>query len=101
MHYDPSAEPRLMRAFYVVFFFVIYRITDIVVLFIAVAQFVLCLVTGQPSENLRRFSDSLGQYVHQIVIYLGCHDAQKPYPFSDWPDASEAIDGVAERSVGQ
>jgi hypothetical protein len=73
-------------------FFCIYRITDLVVLLLAVIQFVLLLVNGEPSRSLVRFSDSLGQYVQQIIRYLGWRSNQKPYPFEQWPEARDGSD---------
>lgn len=80
-----TEEPRLLRVFYVVLFFLIYRIIDFIVLALAAAQLILILFAGTPSRSLQRFGASLGIYVQQIVAYLSCNEMSKPYPFDDWP----------------
>ena len=50
-------------------------------------QFLFNLLTGRPNKQLLTFSDSLGQYIHQLISYLTYLSEDKPFPFGAWPKA--------------
>ena len=93
-----SNENKIFRVLYVVLFYLIYSITDIVYLVITILQTALTLFTDEPSRTLRQFGGSLSVYVKQIGQYLSYQTEQKPYPFSDWPEPEE-LEGVPQPSV--
>ncbi len=82
-----ASENKLLRLVYIVLFYLIYSVTDFIFALITVVQSVLNLLAGGPSESLREFGSSLSIYVRQIGDYLSYSSEQKPFPFSDWPDA--------------
>ena len=82
---------KVIKIFYLIFFYVIYSFTDIVLILIAIFQ-TLCKLFGDgPSQSLQRTGQSLGLYVKQISEYLSYATEQKPYPFSDWPEPEAEI----------
>lgn len=81
-----KSESFWLRSLFMILFLIVYRIVDIVVLLIAVCQWLFVLITGDANSSLTRFAAALGQYVAQIVEYLGHETDEKPFPFSDWPD---------------
>jgi len=85
-------EHKMLRLCYVVLFYVIYNLTDVVLVVIAVAQTLLNLFGEGPSETLKDFGASLGIYVKQITEYLSYNHQRKPYPFSDWPVPEQKAD---------
>jgi len=74
-----------LKTLYLILFYTVYRVLDIVILLIVVVQWGFELLSGEPNPSLRAFSASLAAYVQQIIAYLGSADEQKPYPFTDWP----------------
>lgn len=91
---NEDSEGRIIRVLYVVLFYLIYSISDIALLFIAVVQSVLSLFTGEPSRTLSEFGGSLGNYVKQISQYVSFNSNEKPFPFSDWPAPEKADDSI-------
>ena len=86
-----TKDHAILRVLYVIIFYLIYGLTDIVLLFITLVQTVLNLFGSGPSQSLRLFGSSMGQYVDQITQYLSYASEEKPFPFSDWP-APENLD---------
>lgn len=77
----------MLKILYLILFYLIYRITDLVLLLVLLVQTILNLFSGQPSESIKEFGKSLGAYLQQISEFLSYASEEKPYPFSDWPDA--------------
>ena len=82
-----KSESFWLRSLFMVLFFIVYRIVDILVLLVAISQWLYVLLTGDANTSLSRFAGSLAAYVSQIIIYLSYKSEQKPFPFSDWPSA--------------
>lgn len=80
-----------VRTLFIIMFSVIYRILDIVVLFLVVVQWGFTLITGQTNPALGQFSDSLASYIAQIVRYVTGNDQTKPFPFTDWPTSTSEM----------
>jgi len=78
-------DPYLLRLFYAIGFYVVYRLLDIVVIIVSIVQFIHQLFIGEPHRDLKNFGDALGQYIAQIIKYLSWSGNEKPFPFSDWP----------------
>lgn len=74
-----------LRSIFIIAFFVVYRLLDIVLLLSTVGQWLFTLFTGKSHPDLRRFGASLGLYLQQISYYLTAASDEKPFPFSDWP----------------
>ncbi|KZY33762.1 MULTISPECIES: DUF4389 domain-containing protein [unclassified Oleiphilus] len=77
----------MIKVLYLILFCLIYSLTDIVLVVIALVQTVLKLSTGEPSESLKDAGRTLGLYLKQISEFLSYASEVKPYPFSDWPQA--------------
>ena len=80
-----------IKTVFIIMFSVIYRILDLVVLFLVVVQWGFTLVTGQKNPALGQFSDSLATYIAQIVRYVTGNDEAKPFPFTDWPASTPDV----------
>ncbi|MDH3973687.1 MAG: DUF4389 domain-containing protein [Deltaproteobacteria bacterium] len=80
-----KSQSTWMRGLYMLLFALIYSIAEIVVLFIAVFQFVLTLFTGKVNERLLNFSGSLSTFIYQTMLFFMFNSEEKPYPFSPWP----------------
>ena len=75
-----------LRTLFIIVFSVVYRILDVVVLFVVIVQWGFTLVTGQVNPALDQFSASLSTYIAQIVRYISGNSETKPFPFTDWPN---------------
>lgn len=85
-----------LRTLYVIGFFLVYRVLDLLLLLITVVQWFFTLFAGKPNNELAEFGGSLGIYVQQIVHYLSGNSDEKPFPFQDWPAS-----GRHEADVGE
>ncbi len=74
-----------VRTLFIIMFSIIYRILDVVVLFMVIVQWGFTLVTGQVNPALDQFSAGLANYISQIVRYITNNSESKPFPFTDWP----------------
>lgn len=75
-----------LKTLYLVGFFIVYRILDLVVLILGAAQWLFRLLTGEVNTALAQFGAGLGTYNGQIIHYLSGASDEKPFPFKDWPD---------------
>lgn len=80
----------MLKVLYLILFYLIYRITDLVLLLVLLVQTLLNIFSGEPSQSIKEFGKSLGLYLKQISEFLSYASEDKPYPFSDWPDARTA-----------
>ncbi|UZE94455.1 DUF4389 domain-containing protein [Alkalimarinus alittae] len=78
-------EGHWLRILYMVMFYIVYKISDLVVIVMAILQAVVTTFGNGPNERLTAFGASLATYVSQIVRFLSYADEKKPYPFSEWP----------------
>jgi hypothetical protein len=76
----------VLKILYLVLFYLIYSLTDIALMVIAIVQTLLNLFSGGPSKSLQDAGKSLGLYVKQLSEYLSYASEHKPFPFSDWPE---------------
>lgn len=80
----------MIKILYLILFYLIYRITDLVLLLVLLVQTVLNIFSGEPSASIKLFGKSLGLYLQQISEFLSYASEEKPFPFSDWPLIEEA-----------
>lgn len=85
-----------LKTLYIVGFFLVYRVIDLLLLLMAVVQWCFTLFGGKPHAELAEFGASLGVYVQQIIHYLTGSSDEKPFPFQDWPIASRHETEVRE-----
>ncbi|MEM8844308.1 MAG: DUF4389 domain-containing protein [Pseudomonadota bacterium] len=75
---------RLVFMLIVTFF---YSISRIVVVVIALVQFLWKLFTGDINEKLLGLGKSLATYTNQIILYLTFNTEERPFPFDlNWPE---------------
>jgi hypothetical protein len=76
----------VIKLLYLVLFYLIYRITDVILLLVLLVQTILNIFSGEPSDSIKSFGKSLGIYLKQISEFLSYASEEKPFPFSDWPE---------------
>ncbi len=82
-----SAETwaQIVRGLYVLLFWFILRISELVVAGVAILTFGFKLATGKAQPKVREFGDSLSTYVYQVVSFMTYKSDTKPFPFQEWP----------------
>lgn len=94
-----KSEKQWLRGLFMLLFFLVYEVTEMLVIFVAIVQFLFSIFTGKSNANLRSFGDSLSQYAQQMVTYLSYNSEEKPFPFADWPKPRINTDSPAEPKV--
>ena len=88
-----------IRVLYMVLFFIICWVIEIVLIVVVIGQALFSIITGKDNENLRSFGKSLSYYIYQILQFLTYNSEQKPFPFSDWPASEEDDDEELDLSA--
>ncbi len=51
---------------------------------VVLVQFGFLLITGDLNKNLKAFNGELGEYLSDIIAYVGFQKDEKPFPFKGW-----------------
>lgn len=98
-----TSSKHWLRLVYMVLFSIFLQVSSLVMWVLVAVQFLFALITGKDNMNLRRFGDSLSQYIYQALRFLTYNTEDKPFPFADWPESSVDVastDGeVVEQEV--
>lgn len=82
-----AAPPRpWVRGVYMVIFWVTLRVADAVLTLLTIVQYGWLLAYREPQPTLRRFGDSLAQWMAQVVRFQTARTEDKPFPWADWPE---------------
>ncbi len=84
-HPKDSRAATLERLLYVVLFFFVYSVAEVVLGAVVVIQFGFVLVTGARNENLLRFGASLSRFIYDVFRYMTFNRDDRPFPFQPWP----------------
>jgi hypothetical protein len=84
---NKSTHPKadLTRVVYMILYLIIGKIISMILFVIAVGQLIYSWISGSPNEKILSFSQSMGEYVKQIVLYISFNTDEKPWPSADWP----------------
>ncbi len=79
-----------LRLAYMILFAVLFYLAEIVLVVVAVLQFLWKLFSAKTNPRLTSFGEELGRYLYQIVRFLTFNSEQMPFPLADWPGAAPA-----------
>ena len=82
-----AAKDTWVRGLLMVLFYAIYKVAELLLIVVAIFQFVAALVTGRPSEALTGFGASLSRLFYDIMQFLTWNTDERPFPFGPWPAA--------------
>lgn len=88
-----------LRALYMLLFFIIYSVAEIILGLVVLFQFFSVLITRSKNEKLLSLGQSLSTFIYQIMTYLTFNSETRPYPIGDWPMGTPAENVVAETST--
>ena len=75
----------LLRLLYAILFLLVFEILRLVVQVTVLGQYLYLLVTGTPSEPLRKFGSRVADYSYRVIRYLTLNENERPYPFTRFP----------------
>lgn len=81
-----------MRILYLILFGFIFYFIDLLLIAIAIIQALASVLGDGAIPSVQRFGASLGIYLKQIADFLSYASDEKPFPYSDWPQADPASD---------
>lgn len=84
-----TSNKHWLRFLYMVFFMICLQVASFVMWVLVCLQFLISLVNGLDNSNLRRFGETLSEYIYRTLRFLTYNSQEKPFPFSDWPEAKE------------
>lgn len=85
------------RVAFMVIFAVVLYVVGLVLTLLTVAQILFSLLTGSDNENLRALGKDLSTYVHQILAFLTYNSDSKPFPFTTYPSAEDAVTAAEQQ----
>lgn len=80
-----SSDAFWLKTLYILGFFVVFRVLDVVLLLLTLTQWAFQLLTGSANPALVRFGLGLSLFLAQITRFLSGATEEKPFPFQDWP----------------
>ena len=81
---SPKRSPWL-RALLMILMAMAFHLATMLLGLLAIAQFVLVLVSEASNARLCALGRGLGQYLRQIAEFESFATEDAPFPFSDWP----------------
>ncbi len=82
---DYDQQSHWLRILYMIGFYIVYKVSDLVVLVVVLLQALVSTFGSGPNERLTQFGGSLATYISEIIRFLSYADEKKPFPFSEWP----------------
>ncbi|MDQ2694989.1 MAG: DUF4389 domain-containing protein [Pseudomonadota bacterium] len=89
-----------IRGLYMLLFALIYNVAEVVVLAVALFQFIVKLLTGNVNGRLLELGNSLSIYVCQIWRFLTFNSETLPFPFGPWPQGTQGSPDLPEQLRG-
>ena len=77
-----------IRLIYMLILAVAWTVAEVVLIAVAVMQFLAKLFTGKPIENLTSFGCNLAAYMAEIVCFQTFVTEDLAFPFTPWPSVS-------------
>jgi hypothetical protein len=76
-----------MRGLYMLILILAFGFSQSLLAMTAFVQFLWLLFAHEPNRLLARFGKSLSLWMAQTARFLTCASEEKPFPWSDWPQA--------------
>lgn len=94
---DPSASVEELsfqeigiRLIYSLLFLIIFALVETIVQITVLFQFIHLFLVRRENDAVRDATNKLSTYAYKVLRYLTMNDHQRPFPFTDWPEALEA-----------
>jgi hypothetical protein len=90
-----SERSTWLRGLYMLLFAFIYNVAEVVMIAVALFQFIMKLLTGKTHPRVAAFAQSLCVFLYQVWQFLTFTSEALPFPFASWP-ASESHRDVTQ-----
>ena len=84
-----------------VLFLIAYNIVEVLILLVALFQFVTVLFTGRVNETVLRLGNNLCFFAFETFQYLTFNSNLRPFPFSPWPDEEPGGDLWPDNEIAE
>jgi len=91
MSHQYEGKSAWMRVLFVVLFWIVFHVSQLVIAAVAVAQCGFVLITSRPNQYLMQLGDSLSKYVAEILRYATFNTDQRPFPFNEFPKSDLVV----------
>lgn len=85
-----------LRLGFMILFAVAFYVAELVLVVVALLQFLWKLLSAKTNDRLGILGEALGRYLYQIVRYLTFNTDDMPFPFADWPGDAPAKSGAGK-----
>ena len=82
-----EVDPVWLRVIYTLLFYFVFWLSEFVLIGLAVVQLCHVILAGKPQKDLRSFGGNMALFIRQLIDYMVWSSDEKPFPFSDWPEA--------------
>ncbi|GGK05772.1 DUF4389 domain-containing protein [Pseudomonas matsuisoli] len=80
-----AQESLLLRVVWMLIYFFVWQLAELLLLGIALAQLIIRIVRGAPNDALKAFGGNLSRFLAQVGRFATFQTDDKPWPFADWP----------------
>jgi Domain of unknown function (DUF4389) len=87
-----TSSKHWLRLVFMLLFAAVLQVASVIMWMLVIAQFVFSLITGNDNPKLRQFGHTLSIYIFHTLKFLTYSSDEKPFPFADWPQASDLDD---------
>lgn len=87
--FTTEIKDNLLRGIYMVLFFIVLYVLWMILVFIAIVQFIIRLIWNRCNQNLLNLAENLIHYYKDILNYVTYNSEKIPYPFSPWPTSKQ------------
>ena len=82
-----------IRLLYSLLFLIIFAIVETIVQITVLFQFIHLFFIRRENDAVRNATNKLSTYAYKVLRYLTMNEHQRPFPFTDWPEALEPPEG--------
>ncbi len=90
-----------MRGVFMVLFLIAYNIAELLIVLIALFQFVTVLFTRRVNETVLQLGNNLSYFALEVFQYLTFNSNIRPFPFSPWPDEESDADQWRDSEIAE
>lgn len=84
-----TSEAFWLRLVFMLLSLVLVEVAASVLVLLVFLQFLYRLFSQSSHQTILQFSNSLGRFVLHSYRFLSYQTEDKPFPFSDWPEAED------------
>lgn len=91
MDYQYKGKSAWLRILFVILFWAVFHVSQLVIAAVAIGQCGFILITNKPNQYLMQLGDSLSKYVSEILRFVTFNTAQRPFPFAEFPKSNLVV----------